>query len=356
MTPDPLSDHHSVNLDDIAAKAGVSRSTVSRVINNERYVSDRTRQRVLAVIEQVGFTPNPAARALVTQRTHVIGVILPIVPAALFGDAYYFPFLLQGISKAVGNYDYSLLLWMGYDDENDGRFHQRIVNDRLMDGVIIASAAHDDFLIEHFLKIRKPFVLVERPVHYIDRISYVTVDNAHAAYIIVSHLVALGHRKIGMITGDLTISDGQDRLAGYRQALEAASIQVDEELIIEGEFSLRAGYAGMRRLLEQRPDIEAVFAASDLIAQGILQALHEVGLKVPDDIALVGFDDLPTAQQISPPLTTIRQPTIEKGSEATSMLIELIESGDQQPRSRILPTQLVIRESCGASRMTHTGR
>jgi DNA-binding LacI/PurR family transcriptional regulator len=336
-----------MNLEDIAAKAGVSRSTVSRVINNEPYVSEKTRQRVLTVIEQEGFAPNPAARALVTQRTHVIGVVIPHVPIVVFEDAYYFPTLLQGVARITHERDYAMLLWLGQAGEDADHFYSRIVKNRLMDGVVIASAASRDPLIDHFLETSVPFVMVECPQHDWDRISYVTVDNIAAAHTAVSHLIALGRRRIAHITGNLAIADGRDRVEGYKRALQDAGLPLDESLIVEGHFTHQSGYLGMKMLLDRK--VDAVFASSDITARGVLQALHEAGIRVPDDIALVGFDDLPTAKQVMPPLTTIRQPIEEKGALATSILLDIIECSPDEPRQVLLPTELVVRESCGAA-------
>jgi LacI family transcriptional regulator len=343
----PANSHRPTNLEDIAAKAGVSRSTVSRVINNEPYVSDKTRQRVLTVIEQEGFAPNPAARALVTQRTQVIGVVIPHVPIVVFEDAYYFPILLQGVARITHERDYAMLLWLGQAGENSNQFYNRIVRNRLMDGVIIASAASNDPLIDHFLETGTPFVMVECPQRDWDRISYVSVDNVAAAYTAVSHLIALGRRRIAHITGNLAISDGRDRVEGYKRALRDAGLPLDESLIVEGNFAHRSGYAGMKTLLKRK--VDAVFASSDITARGALQALHEAQVRVPDDIALVGFDDLPTAVQVTPPLTTIHQPIEEKGARATSILLDMIENGLDEPQQVLLPTELIVRESCGAA-------
>jgi LacI family transcriptional regulator len=343
----PANSNRPMNLEDIAAKAGVSRSTVSRVINNEPYVSDKTRQRVLTVIEQEEFAPNPVARALVTQRTQVIGVVIPHVPIVVFEDAYYFPFLLQGVARITHERDYAMLLWLGQAGESSDRFYNRIIRNRLMDGVIIASAASNDPLIDHFLETGAPFVMVECPQRDWDRISYVSVDNVAAAYTAVSHLIALGRRRIAHITGNLAISDGRDRVEGYERALRDAGIPLDESLIIEGNFTHRSGYLGMKTLLERK--VDAVFASSDITARGVLQALHEARVRVPDDIALVGFDDLPTSVQVTPPLTTIHQPIEEKGACATSILLNIIENGLDEPQQVLLPTELIIRESCGAA-------
>jgi DNA-binding LacI/PurR family transcriptional regulator len=348
MTENSLPLGRSLNLEDIAAQAGVSRSTVSRVINNAPYVSERTRQRVMEVIQREGFAPNPVARALVTQRSQVIGVVIPQAPSIVFEDAFYFPALLQGISRAAQANDYAMLVWLAQSNQDEEHFYRRIINNRLMDGVILASAASDNPLIDHFLQTRVPFVLVERPGHHYDHISFVTVDNTGAAYEIVSYLLSLGHARVGTITGRLTIPDGRDRLAGYKQAIVDSGQRVNPDWIVEGDFTHLSGYNGMKRLFTQ--GVDAVFAASDITARGAIQALHELGARVPEDVAVVGFDDLPTSVQVVPPLTTIRQPIEEKGARATSILIEQIETGNMEPQQVLLPTELIVRESCGAAR------
>lgn len=337
-----------MNLEDIARKAGVSRSTVSRVINNEDYVSEKTRARVMAVIEQEGFTPNPAARALVTQRTQVIGVVIPTAFSVVFEDSLYFPTLLQGISEATHARDYATLLWLGQPSEDEELFHKRVLKNRLMDGLIIASATktNQGSFIDHLLRMKTPFVMVERPIHRAEEVSYVTVDNVQAAQNAVSHLINQGRRRIGIITGDMDNADGLDRFQGYKNALLQAHLPFDATLVMEGHFTQRSGYLGMKALLER--NVDAVFASSDLTAVGALQAIQEAGLHVPKDISLVGFDDLPHSQQTLPQLTTVRHPIQRKGAHAATVLLDLIEGVIEGPQQILLPTQLVIRESCGA--------
>jgi DNA-binding LacI/PurR family transcriptional regulator len=334
------------NLADIAAKAGVSRSTVSRVINKKPVVSAATRQKVLAVIEQEGYAPHPVARALAAQCNHIIGVIIPQVPDVLFEDAYYFPTLLHGISKSANQRNYAILLWFGQSRHDEQVFFDRITTNQLMDGVIIASARRDSPLIDHFLHSNTPFVLVERPAHQQDKISYVTIDNFHAAWTVVSHLIVLGRKRIGMLTGDLRIIDAADRLAGYQHTLREAGYTVDDALIYQGDFTPQSGYEGMQYLLTQ--GVDGVFTSSDIIAQGALRALDEAGVPVPQAIAMVSIDDLPTAVRVTPALTTIQHPIEEKGAYAAEVLLKMIAEQNTAPRQIVLPTKLIIRESCGA--------
>jgi LacI family transcriptional regulator len=334
----------SLNLEDIARLAGVSRSTVSRVINDDRNVSDTTREKVLKVIQEHNFRPNLAARTLVTQRTQVIGILIPHSTAVF--TPYYFPVLLRGIGDTAHDRDYATLLLWGAGDREE-RFSRRLLQqNRLMDGLIIASATVDDPHIPLMLDLKVPFVLVERANHFSDQINFVTVDNEKAAQMAVAHLIKLGRRRIGHITGDLRISDGIDRLAGYRRALEEHDLPYDPSLVVEGVFTRRSGYTGMKDLLMRR--VDAVFASSDDMAAGALQALQESGIRVPDDVALVGFDNLPTAMDVKPELTTVHQPIEEKGARATTLLLDLIEGRVESPQHILLPTHLVVRQSCGA--------
>ncbi len=335
-----------LNLEDIARKAGVSRSTVSRVINDEPYVSETTRVKVQAVIRSEGYSPNPAARMLVTQRTRVIGVVIPHTLHVAFQDPYYFPTLLQGVAEATTSRDYAMLLWMGERGEEETFYSRILRQNRLMDGLIIASATSDDPLVAHLVETGTPFVMVERPSRFTDRISYVSVDNVQAAQQAVAHLVNLGRTRIGTITGALDIVDGADRLTGYRNALHVAGLPFDPALVAEGRFTHQSGYVGAKRLLKAQ--VDAIFAASDITAIGALQALDEAGVRVPQDVALVGFDDLPNSVQVTPQLTTVRQPIHHKGSLATNLLLDLIEGTLPTPQQQLLPTQLVIRQSCGA--------
>ena len=335
-----------MNLEDIAKKAGVSRSTVSRVINNDRYVSSDTRERVMRVIEQENFQPNPAARALVTRRTEIIGVVIPNTENIFFTDNSYFPMLLAGLGEATRLRDYAMLLWLGELTNKDEHWIRKISTSRQADGLVIASLTHDHPLFPRLLEMNAPFVMIDRPLQYEDRISYVTIDNIHSAETAVEHLALHGRRRIAHITGHVEISDGRDRLIGYQNALVKAGLPVDPNLIYYGKFTRTAGYHGMKYLLQHKPD--AVFAGGDTIAVGALQAITESGLRVPDDIAIIGFDDIDVARQSTPSLTTMRQPVQQKGAIAAQLLMDLIEGKLESPQHILLPTELVIRGSCGA--------
>jgi LacI family transcriptional regulator len=335
------------NLEDIAAKAGVSRSTVSRVINDEPYVSEKTRQRVLKVIEQEGFSPNPAARMLVTQRTNVIGVVFPHTPSTVFADdANFYPQLLQGATEAANERDYAVLLWLGLPNETEDALARRVARNRLMDGLIIASVFHNGPLIELLIAQRTPFVQIERSLDYPDQVSYVSLDNARAAEDAVRHLLECGRRRVGTITGTFEIPDVFDRYQGYLRALESYGIAFEPGYVAEGNYTQRSGFVAAKQLINH--GVDAIFAATDLMALGALEAIAAAGLHCPDDVAVVGFDDIPAAARANPPLTTVRQNVRQRGARSASLLIDLVSGAKDNPTQILIPTQLVIRASSGA--------
>jgi len=334
-------------LEEVARLAGVSRSTASRVINDHPNVQPETRERVWQAIRESGYQPHAVARSLVTNRTQIIGMIIPEAVTTLFTDPF-FPLLLRGATEVCNSHQYQLMLSLFTARADQQGMYQRVLRNGYLDGVIVASASLDDPLIPDLLRDRIPFVSVGR--HPNERVLYVDVDNVAGARMAVEHLIRLGHQRIATITGRLDMAAGQDRLEGYRQALKAHHIPVDEGLIVEGDFTEGSGMVGMQRLLSTSPS--AVFAASDMMAIGALKALHKAGWQVPQDIALVGFDDIPAASAVEPALTTVRQPIERLGSMAVEVLLSVLETSLQEevPAQRIvLPTELVVRASCGSA-------
>lgn len=333
-------------LEEIAKLAGVSRSTVSRVVNNHPNVRDQVRERVWEVIRETGYQPNAAARSLVTRRTHIVGVIIPEAVTKLFTDPF-FPLFLRGVTETCNAHHYYLMLSLFTGPAGQDEMYRRIVGSGHLDGVIVASTRMDDPLFSKLLQDDMPFVLVGRLPD--ERVNYVDVDNVAAARMAVEHLIQLGHKRIGTITGPLSMTGGQDRLEGYRNALKAHRIPILDELIVEGDFTESSGRVGAQQLLVASPT--AIFAASDSMAIGALKALREAGLRVPDDVALVGFDDVSVATAVEPALTTVHQSIEGLGSMAAELLLNLLENppdGQVSARRIILPTKLVVRDSCGA--------
>lgn len=329
-------------LEDIARLARVSRSTVSRVVNNDPHVDPLTRARVQTVIQNANYHPNMAARGLAAGRTRVLGLVIPMAVATLFADPY-FPLLIQGISSAANANDYSVMLWLA-EPEYERRMIRQILQGGLIDGVIVASALVNDPLIEGLFKRNLPFVLVGR--HPTDaRVSYVDVDNKNSAREAVSYLLRLGRKRVATIAGPANMIAGADRLQGYLAALRDKALAPESGLIVEGDFTEESGYLAMQQLLPAAPD--AVFCASDALAFGALRALRDAGKRVPVEVALIGYDDLPAAARTDPPLTTVRQPISRAGAVAVETLLDLIAERNNGPRRVILPTELVIRETCG---------
>jgi LacI family transcriptional regulator len=334
----------NLTLEDIAKRAGVSRSTVSRVINGQQYVRQDVRERVLRVIQETGFHPNVAARALASQRSWMIGLVLPRSVSSFFADPY-FPRLTQGIAQACNRHDYSLGLFLVSTPEDEDKIFSRISRKGFLDGILIQSGEMNDQLNERLVNLTVPIVVVGRPFQTND-VSYIDVDNVKASFEAVTHLVDLGYRKIATITGPLNSTVSLDRKEGYLNALLKHRLVVNKSLIVEGDFTEVGGYTAMKQLLAAKPD--AVFAASDIMALGAMRAARDAGFRVPEDIAFVGFDDLPLASLSNPPLTTVHQPISEFGEKAVEILIDLIENGLKSSRRIIMDTALVIRESCGA--------
>ncbi len=330
-----------LNLEQIAQKSGVSRSTVSRVINHDPRVSPDTRARVELVIKQLDYQPNAAARSLAGGRSHVLGLVIPMGVGRIFTDPY-FPLLIQGVSSACNALNYSVMLWIA-EPEYERRTIGNILNNRLIDGVILSSMMTDDPILEALAQAELPFILIGRHPSN-NQVNYVDVDNTNSAREIVSYLLRMGYRRVATITGPQNMIAGIDRLEGYHAALRFWGVAMDARLIVDGDFSEEGGYAAMQRLLPLRPD--AVFAASDAMALGALRAIQEAGLKVPQDMGLVGYDDMPFVARTNPPITTVRQPTLKVGAVATETLIGLIEQPGSGPHRIILPTEMVIRESC----------
>ena len=333
-----------MNLEQIAQLSGVSRSTVSRVINNDPNVSVVTREKVLQVVQRVNYTPNATARGLAAGRTHVLGLVIPMGVAALFTDPY-FPLLIQGVSSACNAREYSVMLWLA-EPEYERRQIRQIMYSGLVDGVIVSSMLLNDSLVQALSDSDLPFMLVGR--HPTDaHASYVDADNISGAREATTHLLRQGRTRVATITGPQNMIAGADRLTGYLAALRDRGVASDPTLIAEGDFTEAGGYRAMQQLLTRR--LDAVFVASDMMAFGAMRALREAGLRVPEDVAVVGFDDLPQAAHNDPPLTTVRQPIYRLGSTAVDSLLDLIEYPDSSARRIVLPTELVVRVSCGSA-------
>jgi len=330
-----------LDIEEIAKRSGVSRSTVSRVLNNQPGVRAQTRDRVLEVIRATDYHPNQAARALTTRRTETIALVIPMALTPLFSDLFLTA-LVESIFSTASRRGYMVILWLGQSESEERQLYQRMVRQNAIDGVLIASAPDNDWLIHQLVHDRFPFAMVGRPT--IKGVNYVDSDNRGAAREAVEHLIALGYQRIGSITGPINHVAGRDRSAGYSDALQMAGIAPDDLLIVNGSFTEAGAYEAMKTLLMR--NVDAVFIASDQMAFGAIRAISEAGKRIPEDVAVVGFDDTPHAETVG--LTTVRQSPAASGEAVTKLLIEICNQPDSSPRGILLPTHLVIRRTCGA--------
>ena len=345
-----------MTLEELAQLAGVSRSTVSRVINGDRWVSAAARARVEAVIQAHGYHPNSAARSLASRRTRIIGLLIPNQTSTLFNDPF-FAHLIQGVVEACNDIDHTLMLLITPTASAAARerLYQRVTQGRQLDGIVIASSDVTDPIIDRLQADQIPFVLIGRHPHR--EVTFVDVNNRTAACQAVAHLLAHGYRRIGIITGLPNLISTIDRYAGYVDALIQVGIMPDPALAVGADFTRRGGYRAMQTLLS-RPGAapDAVFVISDTMASGALQALRDAGRRVPDDVAVMGFDGLDETTVSQPILSTVAQPIAELGREAVRMLLGRITApGPGAPGQRYLPTHLVLRRSCGCVAVVDEG-
>lgn len=328
----------------VAARAGVSFTTVSHVLNGTRRVSDAARQRVEHAIAEMGYSPSAIARALKTSETHVLGVLVPNITNPFFAE------LTRGIEDCCRQTRYSVFLCNSDDDpERQGRYLQTLL-ERRVDGLLLAAAAGEAAaLADRLESARVPTVVVERSIAGLTA-DVVRVDHQAGAKLAVSHLLGLGHRAIACLSGPSRFAVSQGRVAGWREAMVEAGIGIDPAWLQEGEFSAADGHALTRRLLQRPSGITAIFASNDLLAIGALRAAAEMGIAVPSQLSVIGFDGIDLGAYVWPTLTTVGHPIRALGETAASVLIERIASRPTGRREVVLPAQLLLRESTGPRR------
>jgi LacI family transcriptional regulator len=330
----------NLTLEAIGRLAGVSRSTVSRVLNDHPDVRPEVRTRVEAVIEKTGYLPNQAARALASNRTGLIGLIMPTEVDELFGDPYYSA-LVRGIQSGCSESGSIFSIFPVDGAEGQRTLLATLVAQGFIDGVIATAGPRSDGLIASLRDRGKNLVVVGHPADDRD-LRRVDVDSASGSAGAVRHLIGLGRRKVGFVGPTLNYLFGAERLEGYHRAMSDAGMVIDDRLVRLDEPSADGGYRAALAVLREQPD--ALHVATDQMAEGVLRALDERGLRAPEDVAIVGFDGLPNAHPTDPVLTTVVQPVVEVGRRAVHMLIEDDDFGDVV----ILPTELRIGGSCGA--------
>ncbi|GAA3131443.1 LacI family DNA-binding transcriptional regulator [Planomonospora alba] len=325
-------------LEAVAARAGVSKSSVSRVVNGQATVTPEIRELVMRAVKELGYVPNPAARSLVTQRTDAIAVIVSDPPAGLVSDDPMFSMVVRAASRELEAAGKQVVLMLAGSPESHRRV-ERFVSAGHVDGVMLVSMHGADPLPAVLARLDLPMVSHGRLGVPVD-VPYADNDNLGGAAQAVRHLLEQGRRRIATIAGPLDMTASQDRLTAYRETLRDTGRR---SIVAIGDFTRISGVEAMRQLLQDDPALDAVFAANDLMAIGALRTLREAGRRVPDDVAVVGYDDIEASLYSDPPLTTVRSPMGDQAAATARLLLGLLEGGPAEPV--ILPAELVVRES-----------
>jgi DNA-binding LacI/PurR family transcriptional regulator len=329
-------------LESVAAEAGVSRGTASRVLSGSRQVSERARTEVLAAAERLGYVPNLAARALVTRRSDSVAFVVAESEERFFADPF-FATVLRGAHTTMSRHGRQVIFVVLASAQDRTRF-ERFAGGGHIDGALFVSLHGPDRLPSDLAFRGVPVVTMGRPYRPGDPTPYVDADNVGGARLATRAMLERGRKTVTTITGPPDMAPSVDRLDGFRAELAAHGRRATKQDIAVGDFSVASGERAMRHLLERRPDLDGVFAANDLMAVGAMQVLAASGRSVPDDVAVVGFDDVPVAAALRPALTTVRQPLVRMGEEMARVLVDALEGRPVGPPV-VLPTELVVRES-----------
>lgn len=321
---------------DVAKRANVSIATVSRVLNNQLGYSEKTKTKVLQVIEELGYEPNAIARGLINKRTHTIGILFPDLSSLFSGK------LLSGVERIANEKDSSVIACHTQALGSKTMRYLQLLNEKRVDGLIFTSESLKEEYYEYMRKMNIPMVLLATESKEFP-LPYVKVSDYHAAYSAVQYLIKKGHTKIGMISGHpLDSIAGTPRIQGFKQALKDHGLQVNEDHICGTGFKYHEGKEFFRLLMKHSPDITALFCASDELAIGAMSAASELGIKIPEDLSIIGFDNLPIAEMCVPPLTTVAQPLEKMGETAAKLIFNMLEERDEV-ESKIMPHQIIER-------------
>jgi LacI family transcriptional regulator len=328
-------------LADVAERAGVSTATISRVINNSGYVSEELRERVLKTVAELNYSPNGVARSMSQRRTLTLGLVVPDISNP------FFTALARGAEDVGQKSGYSLVLCNTDRDLDKERGYLSVLREKRVDGVMLIMAGSEITHVQQLLDAGMKLVLVDRASPALKAPS-VLVNNQSGVYEATRYLLFLGHDRIAVITGPPTVNNAVERLHGYEQALEEAGIPIDQALVIPGNFTYDGGRNAGYKLLDALHRPTAVISLNNGMTTGLLMALHERGARIPVDISVIGFDDLPYFQLLEHPLTAVSQPMYEMGKRACELLLELISGGIEDPTVHHirLPTKLILRDSC----------
>ncbi len=325
---------------DVAKRAGVAPITVSRVINNSGYASEKTRQRVESAIEELSYVPNTLARGLRSKRTNTLALVMTDITNP------FFTLIARGVEDAASAAGFTVIFCNTDESESKEKKYTHTLVQKQVDGVLLVPASSNPNSVEFLQSRDVPVVLIDRSIPNVQA-DLVRCDSKGGAYHLIGHLIELGHKRISMITGPRGVSTSDDRVAGYRQALSEVGL-AGQECVYYGAFTQASGYEFATQALVQDPTPTALFGANNFISIGVMKALRDAGVRVPKDIAVVGFDDLPIAMVVDPFLTVAAQPAYEMGQKATELLLaRLADRAPQGHQEIILPTELIERQSSG---------
>jgi len=330
-----------VTIYDVAAQAGVSYATVSRVLNNDPHVKAETAERVRQAMDRMSYVIDRSASSLAGGRSHVIGLLVPDLGTGYIGE------IIRGIDAELDLVHYDLMLYTTHRQEANEARYVSTITQGMADGLLIVLPRNPASFIRTLRQHNFPYVLIDHQGTN-EQDHAVGATNWQGAYNATEYLIKLGHQQIGFITGSTDLGCARDRLAGYQAALRTHHVALDPELIYEGDFHQPDGYAGANKLLKHPARPTAIFASNDVMAMSVMDAVRECDLRVPEDVSVIGFDDIPQAGYVRPALTTVRQPLEQMGRVATQMLLDLLQDPEAKPQRIELPTELVIRDSCQA--------
>ncbi len=331
-----------INISDVAREAGVSPQTVSRALNNKGEISTETRERVLHTVHSLGYRPNTLARGLVTHKTFALGLVVPDIANPFFAE------VARGAEDAARKAGYSLFFCNAIEDPGRELDALRTLEAQRVDGILLCSSRLADEQLAAMLKRLPPIVLANRePV--LAGMHSVCIDDERGARTAVEHLVRTGHRRIGLLAGPAASYSGRCRARGYQAALAEAGLPFEPNLIVPGAPYLEDGCATATRLLKEQPGTDALLCYNDLVAVGALQACASLGLRVPDDVAVIGFDDIPLAALVTPPLTTLRSNRRGLGQELVRLMLQTLDACRGGCENIVLTSDLIIRASAPAT-------
>jgi LacI family transcriptional regulator len=329
----------NITIIDVARESGVSYSTVSRVLSGFEFVKESTRKRVLETAERLGYVANLQARSLAGGRSQIVGLLVPSLDNSYIGE------ITRGVDEELAKTNYNLMLYTTHRQMGKEAAYVHTIANGLSDGLLLLVPSVPTSYLDALHERSFPYVLIDQ-TDTTGKSSVVNSTNWQGAYDATKYLIELGHRRIGFITGMMELSSSTDRLEGYKAALADHNISFVEELTATGDFQRQGGYLGAQKLLELSTHPTAIFASNDLSAFGAMEAIREHGLSIPNDISILGFDDIPQAEMTHPKLTTVRQPLDQMGRVAVKLLLEHIENPDRPARHVTLATRLVVRDSC----------